>query len=96
MAREAKICRGSWCLGFGFAQPATLEQVVLSGSAGDITAGGRVGLAGERALDLTVDGTINIAALSLLSYGLIALGEGARLAGGAAIAMSVPVALPPR
>jgi sugar phosphate isomerase/epimerase len=28
MAREAKICRGSWCLGFGFAQPATLEQVV--------------------------------------------------------------------
>jgi len=28
MARTAKICRGSWCLGFGFAQPATLEQVV--------------------------------------------------------------------
>ncbi len=28
MAREAKICRGSWCLGFGFATPATLEQVV--------------------------------------------------------------------
>ena len=28
MAREAKICRGSWCLGFGFEQPATLEQVV--------------------------------------------------------------------
>ena len=28
MAREAKVCRGSWCLGFGFAQPATLEQVV--------------------------------------------------------------------
>ena len=28
MAREAKICRGSWCMGFGFVQPATLEQVV--------------------------------------------------------------------
>lgn len=25
---EAKICRGSWCLGFGFETPATLEQVV--------------------------------------------------------------------
>jgi sugar phosphate isomerase/epimerase len=25
---EAKICRGSWCLGFGFERPATLEQVV--------------------------------------------------------------------
>lgn len=34
-----------------------------------------------------------IAALSLLSYGLIALGEGARLAGGAAVAASLPVAL---
>lgn len=28
MAREAKISRGSWCLGFGFERPATLEQVV--------------------------------------------------------------------
>ena len=28
MAREAKICRGSWCLAFGFPQPASLEQVV--------------------------------------------------------------------
>jgi sugar phosphate isomerase/epimerase len=27
MARTAKICRGSWCLGFGFERPATLEQV---------------------------------------------------------------------
>ena len=25
---EAKISRGSWCLGFGFERPATLEQVV--------------------------------------------------------------------
>jgi sugar phosphate isomerase/epimerase len=28
MEREAKISRGSWCLGFGFLRPATLEQVV--------------------------------------------------------------------
>lgn len=28
MAREAKICRGSWCMAFGFQQPATLDQVV--------------------------------------------------------------------
>lgn len=34
-----------------------------------------------------------IAALGLLSYGLIALGEGAAVAGGAAIAASVPAAL---
>lgn len=27
MARTAKICRGSWCLAFGFDKPATLEQV---------------------------------------------------------------------
>jgi sugar phosphate isomerase/epimerase len=27
MARTAKICRGSWCLAFGFEKPATLEQV---------------------------------------------------------------------
>jgi sugar phosphate isomerase/epimerase len=27
MARTAKISRGSWCLGFGFERPATLEQV---------------------------------------------------------------------
>lgn len=27
MARTAKICRGSWCLAFGFERPATLEQV---------------------------------------------------------------------
>jgi sugar phosphate isomerase/epimerase len=28
MARTAKISRGTWCLGFGFDPPATLEQVV--------------------------------------------------------------------
>lgn len=35
MARSAKICRGSWCLGFGFSTPATLEQVVKVLSAFD-------------------------------------------------------------
>lgn len=28
MGRTAKLCRGSWCMGFGFDPPATLEQVV--------------------------------------------------------------------
>jgi sugar phosphate isomerase/epimerase len=28
MTRKAEICRGTWCLAFGFPQPATLEQVV--------------------------------------------------------------------
>jgi outer membrane protein assembly complex protein YaeT len=46
---------------------ATLAQSTLSGSAGTITAGGRIELDGERALDLSVDGTINIAALSILT-----------------------------
>jgi outer membrane protein assembly complex protein YaeT len=46
---------------------ATLEPLNLSGSAGTISAGGRIGLDGTRALDLAVDGTLNIAALSLLT-----------------------------
>ena len=28
MAGTAKVCRGSWCMAFGFEPPATLEQVV--------------------------------------------------------------------
>lgn len=35
MARSAKICRGSWCMGFGFETPATLEQVAKVLSAFD-------------------------------------------------------------
>ena len=46
---------------------ASVEPVHLSGSAGTITAGGRVGLVEARALDLDIDGTLDIAALSVLT-----------------------------
>jgi outer membrane protein assembly complex protein YaeT len=46
---------------------AMVDQFHLSGSAGTITAGGRVGLDRNRALDLEVDGTVNIAALSIVT-----------------------------
>ena len=28
MAKEAKVCRGTWCMAFGFDPPAALEQVL--------------------------------------------------------------------
>ena len=28
MAKEAKVCRGTWCMAFGFDPPATLDQVL--------------------------------------------------------------------
>jgi len=46
---------------------ANVEPLRLSGSAGTITAGGRVGLVGARALDLDIDGTLDVAALSVLT-----------------------------
>jgi outer membrane protein assembly complex protein YaeT len=46
---------------------ATVERFDVSGSAGEIKAGGRVELAGNRAIDLTVDGNINVAALSVVT-----------------------------
>jgi translocation and assembly module TamB len=46
---------------------ANIEPLRLSGSAGTIMAGGRVGLVGARALDLDIDGTLDIAALSVLT-----------------------------
>jgi autotransporter translocation and assembly factor TamB len=46
---------------------ANLEPLHLSGSAGTIMAGGRVGLTGTRALDLDIDGTLDVAALSVLT-----------------------------
>ena len=46
---------------------ATVDRFALSGSAGTITVGGRVGLNADRALDLNVDGTLNVAALSVLT-----------------------------
>ena len=27
MNNTAKVCRGTWCMGFGFDPPATMEQV---------------------------------------------------------------------
>jgi hypothetical protein len=46
---------------------ATVERLTLSGSAGNLTANGSVGLAGQGAVDLNVDGSLNIAALSALT-----------------------------
>jgi outer membrane protein assembly complex protein YaeT len=43
---------------------ATVERLALSGSAGTVSASGTAGLAGDRALDLKVDGSLNVAALS--------------------------------
>jgi len=46
---------------------ANVEPLRLSGSAGTITVGGRAGLIGARALALDIDGTLDIAALSVLT-----------------------------
>ncbi|HZM59425.1 MAG TPA: translocation/assembly module TamB domain-containing protein [Vicinamibacterales bacterium] len=54
---------------------ATVEQLDLAGSAGEIKAGGRVELAGNRAMDLTVDGNLNVAAISVVTERLQAEGE---------------------
>jgi outer membrane protein assembly complex protein YaeT len=43
---------------------ATVERLALSGSAGDVVASGTAGFAGERPIDLKVDGTLKIGALS--------------------------------
>ncbi len=44
-----------------------MERLALSGTAGDVTVNGTVGLAGERAVDLNVDGMLKVAVLSALS-----------------------------
>jgi outer membrane protein insertion porin family len=46
---------------------ANVEPLQLSGSAGTIMAGGRLGLVGTRPLDLDIGGTLDIAALSVLT-----------------------------
>jgi outer membrane protein assembly complex protein YaeT len=46
---------------------ATVEQMELSGSAGEIKAGGTVGLLAERPIDVNVDGKLNVAALSVVT-----------------------------
>jgi outer membrane protein assembly factor BamA len=54
---------------------ASVEQFNLSGSAGEIHATGSVGLVDERALNVDVDGTLNIAAASLLTDQIRAEGD---------------------
>ena len=46
---------------------ATVEQMELSGSAGEIKAGGSVGLVADKAIDVTVDGTLNVGAVSVIT-----------------------------
>ena len=46
---------------------ATVEQMELSGSAGDIKAAGSVGLVGDKAIDVNVDGKLNVAAVSVIT-----------------------------
>jgi outer membrane protein assembly complex protein YaeT len=45
----------------------TVERVALNGTAGNVTASGTVGLVGERRVDAQLDGTLKVAALSVLS-----------------------------
>ena len=54
---------------------ATVEQLDLSGTAGKFHAGGSVGLVGERALNIDAEGTLNVAALSLLTTRVRAEGD---------------------
>jgi outer membrane protein assembly complex protein YaeT len=46
---------------------AMVEKLELAGSAGAVAASGTAGLTGERPLDLKIDGTFNVAALSALT-----------------------------
>jgi outer membrane protein assembly complex protein YaeT len=46
---------------------ATVEQMELSGSAGEIRAGGEVGLGADQAIDVNVDGTLNVGAVSVIT-----------------------------
>jgi outer membrane protein assembly complex protein YaeT len=54
---------------------AAIEQLDLSGSAGEIHASGTVGLVDERPLDVNVDGKLNVAAASLLTEQIRAEGD---------------------
>ncbi|HEU4694092.1 MAG TPA: translocation/assembly module TamB domain-containing protein [Vicinamibacterales bacterium] len=54
---------------------ATIEQLDLSGSAGEIHANGSVRLVDERALNVNVDGKLNVAAASLLTDQIRAEGD---------------------
>src|SRR6185503_15541876 len=46
---------------------ATVQRLALTGTAGNVSATGTVGLGGDRRLDAKVDGALKVAALSVLS-----------------------------
>src|SRR6185503_5840373 len=54
---------------------ATIQQLALTGSAGDIAATGRIGLVNERALDVNVDGMLNAGAISVVTNRIRAEGD---------------------
>ena len=54
---------------------ASIEQFELTGSAGTIAAMGRVGLTGDRALDVNVEGMLNAGAISVVTNRIRAEGE---------------------
>ncbi|HEY1303941.1 MAG TPA: translocation/assembly module TamB domain-containing protein [Vicinamibacterales bacterium] len=54
---------------------ATIDQLDLSGTAGTIKAGGRVELVADRAIDLNVDGNLDVGALSILTNKVRAEGD---------------------
>jgi len=46
---------------------ATVEQLELAGSAGEIKAGGSVGLVADKAIDVNVDGKLNVGAVTVVT-----------------------------
>lgn len=54
---------------------ATIQSLALSGSAGTIAATGTVGLTGDRALDVNVDGMLNAGAISVVTERVRAEGD---------------------
>ncbi|MBA3270256.1 MAG: translocation/assembly module TamB domain-containing protein, partial [Acidobacteria bacterium] len=54
---------------------ARIEQFTLTGSVGTLTAGGTVGLTGERPLNVDANGNMNVAALSLFTDAVRAEGD---------------------
>ena len=54
---------------------ATIQSLELTGSAGTIAATGTVGLTGDRALDVNVDGKLNAAAISVVTERIRAEGD---------------------
>jgi outer membrane protein insertion porin family len=53
---------------------ATIERLRLAGSAGMLTASGRVGLTGERTIDARADGNVDLAVLSIVTDAVRASG----------------------